>query len=255
MRSSGWGDDGRPAATIEANRQNLPRDRRAEPSGELERRAVAYRRHHGIGKRGVVCPAAARPYEDDPRLTYDGAFTREAHADRDLIVIVRRMPAGGEPRRDAMDAADRRLRLGGLRSRPKGQRDDPDRGKAPNRLTSVQSAFAATLGDDLCHDLLGIVDALAGFALRRSADIIACMCNLYSVTKGQSARGDLIAVRHDRAANLPPLPAIFPDQMAPIVRVGADGERELVMARWGMPGPPQFGGQPVTNIRNVKSPH
>ena len=35
----------------------------------------------------------------------------------------------------------------------------------------------------------------------------------------------------------------------------ADGERELVMARWGMPGPPQFGGQPVTNIRNVKSPH
>jgi len=35
----------------------------------------------------------------------------------------------------------------------------------------------------------------------------------------------------------------------------ADGERELVMARWGMPGPPQFGGQPVTNIRNVSSPH
>ena len=42
--------------------------------------------------------------------------------------------------------------------------------------------------------------------------------------------------------------------MAPIVRV-AGGARELVMARWGMPGPPQFGGQPVTNIRNVKSPH
>ena len=31
--------------------------------------------------------------------------------------------------------------------------------------------------------------------------------------------------------NLPPLPAIFPDQMAPIVRVTPDGERELVMAR------------------------
>ena len=27
------------------------------------------------------------------------------------------------------------------------------------------------------------------------------------------------------------------------------------MARWGMPGPPQYGGQPVTNIRNVSSPH
>ncbi len=81
------------------------------------------------------------------------------------------------------------------------------------------------------------------------------MCDLYSVTKGQSAIRELFAVKHDRAGNVPPLPAIFPDQMAPIVRVGADGERELVMARWGMPGPPQFGGQPVTNIRNVNSPH
>ena len=43
--------------------------------------------------------------------------------------------------------------------------------------------------------------------------------------------------------------------MAPIVRNGAGGERELVMARWGMPGPPQYGGAPVTNIRNLESPH
>ena len=81
------------------------------------------------------------------------------------------------------------------------------------------------------------------------------MCNLYSVTKGQSAIRDLFAVQHDRAGNLPPLLAVFPDQMAPIVRNEADGRRELVMARWGMPGPPQYGGQPVTNIRNVRSPH
>jgi putative SOS response-associated peptidase YedK len=65
----------------------------------------------------------------------------------------------------------------------------------------------------------------------------------------------LFAVKHDRTGNLPPLPAIFPDQLATIVRVGARGERELVMARWGMPGPTHFGGQPVTNIRNLKSPH
>ena len=32
-------------------------------------------------------------------------------------------------------------------------------------------------------------------------------------------------------------------------------KRELVMARWGMPGPPQFGGQRVTNIRNLNSLH
>ena len=81
------------------------------------------------------------------------------------------------------------------------------------------------------------------------------MCNLYSVTKGQSAIRDLFDVKHDRAGNLPPMPAVFPDQLAPIVRVGADGERELVTARWGMPGPPQFAGAPITNIRNVKSAH
>ena len=34
------------------------------------------------------------------------------------------------------------------------------------------------------------------------------------------------------------MPGIFPDQMAPIVRA-AEGERELVLARWGMPGPSQ----------------
>lgn len=81
------------------------------------------------------------------------------------------------------------------------------------------------------------------------------MCNLYSLTKGQAAIRDLFRARRDLAGNLPLFPSIFPDQLAPIVRVGADGERELVMARWGMPGPPQFGGAPITNIRNVKSPH
>ena len=33
------------------------------------------------------------------------------------------------------------------------------------------------------------------------------------------------------------------------MRTNAEGERELVMARWGMPGPPQYRGAPVTNIR------
>jgi putative SOS response-associated peptidase YedK len=39
------------------------------------------------------------------------------------------------------------------------------------------------------------------------------------------------------------------------VRDAPDGVRELMLARWGMPGPPQFGGAPITNIRNTKSPH
>jgi putative SOS response-associated peptidase YedK len=42
----------------------------------------------------------------------------------------------------------------------------------------------------------------------------------------------LFSVRNDCAGNLPPLPSIFPDQLALIVRVGTDGERELTMTRW-----------------------
>jgi putative SOS response-associated peptidase YedK len=43
--------------------------------------------------------------------------------------------------------------------------------------------------------------------------------------------------------------------MAPIVRIAEGGNRELVLARWGMLGPVQYVGAPVTNIRNVSSPH
>ena len=59
----------------------------------------------------------------------------------------------------------------------------------------------------------------------------------------------------DKTGNLPPMPGVFPDYLAPIVRNAPDGVRELMLARWGMPGPPQFGGAPITNIRNTKSPH
>ncbi|RED36207.1 putative SOS response-associated peptidase YedK [Rhodopseudomonas thermotolerans] len=80
------------------------------------------------------------------------------------------------------------------------------------------------------------------------------MCNLYSITKNQDAIRRLFGVMSDTAGNLPPLPAVFPDGLAPVVRADGAG-RELAMMRWGMPGPPQFGGAPVTNIRNTKSPH
>jgi len=75
------------------------------------------------------------------------------------------------------------------------------------------------------------------------------MCNLYSMTKNQAAIRDLFKVGRDTAGNLPPLPAIFPDYMAPVVRV-SEGERELIMMRWGMPNPPQYPGI-TTNIRNT----
>ncbi len=81
------------------------------------------------------------------------------------------------------------------------------------------------------------------------------MCNLYSVTKGQQAIRQFTGAMRDSTGNLPPLPGIFPDYLAPVIFNAADGERELGLLRWGMPGPPQYGAQPVTNIRNTQSPH
>ncbi|WNV10070.1 SOS response-associated peptidase [Tardiphaga sp. 709] len=60
------------------------------------------------------------------------------------------------------------------------------------------------------------------------------MCNLYSMTKNQAAIRNLFKVDRDITGNLPPLPGIFPDKLAPIVR-NTGGERQLAMVRWGMP--------------------
>ncbi len=85
------------------------------------------------------------------------------------------------------------------------------------------------------------------------------MCNLYSITKGQQAIRQFTGATRDRTGNMPPLPGIYPDYAAPIVRNQPDG-RELTMARWGMPSP-LFALQGkksdlgVTNVRNVSSPH
>ncbi|MCP1773671.1 putative SOS response-associated peptidase YedK [Bradyrhizobium japonicum] len=108
------------------------------------------------------------------------------------------------------------------------------------------------------------------------------MCNLYSITTNQAAISALFRLVNRYVGNLAPMPGVFPDYKAPIVRTGADG-RELVTARWGMPSSAralmeatkkraeklQAKGKPVdfkellrmepdggtTNIRNVKSKH
>jgi putative SOS response-associated peptidase YedK len=85
------------------------------------------------------------------------------------------------------------------------------------------------------------------------------LCNLYSITKGQQAIRQLAGAMHDGTGNLPPLPGIFPDYSAPIVRNQPQG-RELTMARWGMPSPlfalkGRNSDPGVTNVRNVSSPH
>jgi putative SOS response-associated peptidase YedK len=108
------------------------------------------------------------------------------------------------------------------------------------------------------------------------------VCNLYSITTNQVAIIALFRVVNRYVGNLAPMPGVFPDYKAPIVRNGTEG-RELATARWGMPSSSkalmdatkkraeklQTKGKPVdfnellrmepdggtTNIRNVKSKH
>jgi putative SOS response-associated peptidase YedK len=78
------------------------------------------------------------------------------------------------------------------------------------------------------------------------------MCNLYSITKGQKAILDVAKAMPDHAGNMPSLPGIFPDGMAPVVRTTPEGARELLMMRWGFPSPMPKGPL-VTNVRNTDS--
>ncbi|MGH9353866.1 MAG: SOS response-associated peptidase [Terriglobia bacterium] len=85
------------------------------------------------------------------------------------------------------------------------------------------------------------------------------MCNLYSINADQAAMRKLFKIDVDSMGNLAPQPGVYPDYAAPIVRNSAAG-RELAMARWGMPTPPQYlankkSDPGVTNVRNATSPH
>ncbi|PIT00189.1 hypothetical protein TSA1_04990 [Bradyrhizobium nitroreducens] len=80
------------------------------------------------------------------------------------------------------------------------------------------------------------------------------MCNLYSITTNQQAIAELFRIVRRYEGNLAPMPGVFPDYPAPVIRESGD-EREMAMMRWGMPPPPRTGGPPVTNIRNTASPH
>ena len=80
------------------------------------------------------------------------------------------------------------------------------------------------------------------------------MCNLYSITTNEAAIIALFRVINRYVGNFAPMPGVFPDYPAPVIR-NADGGTEMTLMRWGMPPPPRTGGPPVTNIRNTSSPH
>jgi putative SOS response-associated peptidase YedK len=80
------------------------------------------------------------------------------------------------------------------------------------------------------------------------------MCNLYSITTNQEAIRQLFRVINRYIGNLPPLPGVFPDYLAPVVR-NSGTERELVLMRWGMPPPPRTGDRrsPTSGIRHLRT--
>jgi putative SOS response-associated peptidase YedK len=80
------------------------------------------------------------------------------------------------------------------------------------------------------------------------------MCNLYSLTTSRQAVLRLFALPHNRATVFEPLPAIFPGRSAPVIRLDADGEREMLGMNWGFVLPQQ-GKAPkrVTNVRDDKA--
>lgn len=79
------------------------------------------------------------------------------------------------------------------------------------------------------------------------------MCNLYSMTRTRDELIGLFDVRRDATHGPFAFASVYPDQMAPVVRLDEEGTRELALMRWGFP-PPPTGNRPVTNVRNVKSP-
>jgi len=84
------------------------------------------------------------------------------------------------------------------------------------------------------------------------------VCNLYNVTTTRDAIVAFTKALRDLTGFNEASRDIYPGTLAPIVRVGSDGQREIVPATWGMPSPPAYvkNYDPgVTNIRNVNSPH
>ncbi len=80
------------------------------------------------------------------------------------------------------------------------------------------------------------------------------MCNLYSLTRTREELVNLFAITRDTIGDGFGFAAVYPDTLAPVVRMDEQGGRELGVMRWGFPPPPKAGTRPVTNVRNVASP-
>jgi putative SOS response-associated peptidase YedK len=55
------------------------------------------------------------------------------------------------------------------------------------------------------------------------------MCNLYSITTNQAAIAGLFRRMNRYVGNLPPMPGVFPDYPAPVIRSVGDAEEMVLM--------------------------
>lgn len=83
------------------------------------------------------------------------------------------------------------------------------------------------------------------------------MCNLYNVTTTRDAVLQFTKAFHDKAGWNEASFDVYPNTLAPIVRVGEDGQREIVRATWGMPTPPAYikGNYDPGVISAMSTPH
>ena len=81
------------------------------------------------------------------------------------------------------------------------------------------------------------------------------MCNLYSITTNQAAIIALFRVVNRYVGNLAPMPGVFPDYPAPVVRNTGRRTRNDDDALGHAAATAKPVDPPVTNIRNTSSPH
>lgn len=78
------------------------------------------------------------------------------------------------------------------------------------------------------------------------------MCNLYSMTTNQEAIRALFRVVNRYVGNLAPMPGVFPDFPAPVIR-NTEAGTEMTLMRWGMPPSPstQLTGRPARSMPHI----
>jgi putative SOS response-associated peptidase YedK len=60
------------------------------------------------------------------------------------------------------------------------------------------------------------------------------MCNLYSIRRPRDKVIGLFGISNVNDGVHLELPAVYPDAMAPIIRLDDNGARNLTMMRWGL---------------------